>query len=494
MTVRRILFASGAANLGGLQSSTHSRMLALKNLGIHSEKLFLKTGAGAGTYADVPLHITRRRSEMVRIMAAGNFDAVSMINRTDLLPALRAIGYRGRILFEVRGKAKHALKVLPTLQSTHVGAILVISRYVRDLVEPVVRDKSIPIRVLYNAVDTNLFRPLLYVNRKLIPYADDANRRPIILWVGRLSRNKNYTAMLDIAQLLQHEVPRPIFWVISDTRAKDGRSPFRAAVKERGLQQHVRLFECVPHRHMVHFYNLVGRSGGCVLSTSRSEGYQNSLLEAMACGVPVVSSAVGGNVELIEDRVTGRLYTLDQPQEAAEALSELLHYPTLRQAYTKESLKWVRREHAPEAHARRFLELLESTPILHLKPPATRSRAPKPRRIRSFRKPARPNKPTTLGKAKAAKAAPKRKRTYNTKRTRHRPLSTGRHSSTRRELTPLPPGRTRKPIRKFRGSATAVNPTVTLRSATAKKGGSTGLLGQRRRPQRVITAQPRHRT
>lgn len=364
MTIKRILFASEAANLGGLQSSTHARIAALKSLGIISEKLFLKSGAGKKTYSDVTVHITNKRKKMVEILQTGKYDAVSMINRIDLLPVLRDIGFQGRVLFEVRGRSKNAIQVLPKLMANQVGGIIVISHYVKRLVHRYLRSQHIPVHVVYNAVDTELFRPLKQINRQVIPCADDARKRPIVLWVGRLSENKNYVEMLEIAKLLQQEPPQPTIWVVADTKAKDNRKKFWREVRRCGLQEHVRLLQCIPHRSMVHIYNLVGESGGCVLSTSKSEGFQNSLLEGMACGVPVVSTAVGGNVELIQDNVNGRLYPVGKTMQATRLLLELLREPKRRQAYVKAGWQRVQLHHTPAQHANNFVTALESTRIL----------------------------------------------------------------------------------------------------------------------------------
>lgn len=364
MKTQRLLFASGSANLGGVQSSTHVRIRALAARGIVAEKLFLKSGAGRDTYVDVRTHITQRRRQMEQLVRRGRFDAISMINRIDLLPTFRRTRYRGRVLFEVRGRAKHALKACRKITGRDVGAIVVISDYVRELVARKLRAKDIPIYVVHNAVDTELFRPLLRAEAHFVPFAGDAWERPIVLWVGRLSVNKNYEEMLHIARLLvkggRHA---PYFWVVGDTRVSKRTAHFMQLVRELGLEDDVRLLSCVPHRHMVHVYNLVARSGGCVLSTSRSEGFQNSLLEAMACGVPVVSAAVGGNVELVEDGVSGRLYALGSPREGAAYVEKILGDARLRAIYGAAGLARVRAHHTPADHAKAFLRVLEETRV-----------------------------------------------------------------------------------------------------------------------------------
>jgi sugar transferase (PEP-CTERM/EpsH1 system associated) len=66
---------------------------------------------------------------------------------------------------------------------------------------------------------------------------------------------------------------------------------------------------------------------------SRNEGIPYTILEAMAAGVPVVASRVGGNPEVVEDGVTGRLFPSGDEAALAEALSGYLAAPELRAAH-----------------------------------------------------------------------------------------------------------------------------------------------------------------
>ena len=62
---------------------------------------------------------------------------------------------------------------------------------------------------------------------------------------------------------------------------------------------------------------------------SRSEAFPNAVLEAMAAGLPIVASGVGGVGELIEEGQTGMLVPPDDPGRLADRLSALMAEPAL---------------------------------------------------------------------------------------------------------------------------------------------------------------------
>lgn len=76
---------------------------------------------------------------------------------------------------------------------------------------------------------------------------------------------------------------------------------------------------------------------------SRAEGISNTILEAMATGVPVVATDVGGNSELVDDGVTGFLVSRESPKEMANALVRYINEPALRVQHAKNA-----REHSEQ--------------------------------------------------------------------------------------------------------------------------------------------------
>jgi sugar transferase (PEP-CTERM/EpsH1 system associated) len=71
------------------------------------------------------------------------------------------------------------------------------------------------------------------------------------------------------------------------------------------------------------------RALDCFVLPSRGEGISNTILEAMACALPVVATRVGGNAELVEDGLTGRLVPAADPAALAQAIVNYFENSTL---------------------------------------------------------------------------------------------------------------------------------------------------------------------
>jgi glycosyltransferase involved in cell wall biosynthesis len=87
---------------------------------------------------------------------------------------------------------------------------------------------------------------------------------------------------------------------------------------------------------------------------SLQEGYSNALLEAMASACPVVATAVGGNVELVEDGVTGVLVAPSDPQALADAMLRMLGDPSQAGVMGRRARATVRARHDIVAVVREY--------------------------------------------------------------------------------------------------------------------------------------------
>jgi glycosyltransferase involved in cell wall biosynthesis len=102
------------------------------------------------------------------------------------------------------------------------------------------------------------------------------------------------------------------------------------------------------------------RSFDIFVLPSRSEALSNSLMEAMACGCPVVASNVGGNPELVDDGARGLLFEPGNPQALAGALRRLMEDPDLARSFASNAEAFIREGFSRAVAAARMGEIYGS--------------------------------------------------------------------------------------------------------------------------------------
>jgi glycosyltransferase involved in cell wall biosynthesis len=145
----------------------------------------------------------------------------------------------------------------------------------------------------------------------------------LLTYTGRLSRGKGLLPLLQVWQQVAPRHPRArLVLVGSGDRSFDGCEPeLRAYVEQNGLGA------CVTFTGQVE--NVVDylRASDLFVLSSRAEGFGLSLAEAMAVGLPCISTAVGIAPELIPSRDSGWLVAVDDAQALRGAIEEALDSP-----------------------------------------------------------------------------------------------------------------------------------------------------------------------
>lgn len=98
---------------------------------------------------------------------------------------------------------------------------------------------------------------------------------------------------------------------------------------------------------------------------SLAEGISNTLLEAMACSLPVVATNVGGNVELIEQGCNGSLFPVADTSALAQCLADLMDSPNERHRMGKNGREKVRQEFDWNRTVNEYMDVYDS--LLNLK-------------------------------------------------------------------------------------------------------------------------------
>ena len=194
------------------------------------------------------------------------------------------------------------------------------------------------IEVLYNAVDLGRFA--LPEQRGLREQLGAGEARPLVLTPARLNKQKGHSVLLEaIAQ-----VPDAVF-------ALAGEGPERPALE--ALAARLGIADRV--RFLGYRTDIPRLLGACDLFALPSlyEGSSLAVLEAMAAGRAVVSSAIGGTDELIEDGYSGLLVPPGDAAALASALRRLLGDRELRETFAARARERVKRDLTREPMAHR---------------------------------------------------------------------------------------------------------------------------------------------
>jgi glycosyltransferase involved in cell wall biosynthesis len=126
-------------------------------------------------------------------------------------------------------------------------------------------------------------------------------------------------------------------------------------VSELGLTRRVRFAGWVSREHIADHY----RSADIFVTATTWEGMPNTVLEAMACGLPIIGTQASGLRELVCDGVNGYLVPMRDPAAMAEALARLIDNGYERRRMGRESRKRAEREFAWEYIAKQYVKVYE---------------------------------------------------------------------------------------------------------------------------------------
>ena len=221
-------------------------------------------------------------------------------------------------------------------------AVIANSQGLRDLAQPLLPTK--PIGVIPNAIDGTVFGP----NGAADPRGNGSASAIRVLAVARLIERKGLEDLLHAMALLRRTQ-------LELTVQGWGRSGERLQELAVSLGIHHRVtFAGFKQRHLL---PKVYRAADIFVLPSHSESCAMALLEAMACGLPVVATEVGGTRELVSQDVNGYLVPPWEPRALADALARLAADSTLRRNMGERNAQMIQQSYTLQTMTAQYLNV-----------------------------------------------------------------------------------------------------------------------------------------
>jgi glycosyltransferase involved in cell wall biosynthesis len=216
--------------------------------------------------------------------------------------------HRGDVLEEpYRNPLYYWLQVITLKKATHIIAV---SREIKDILISQLRVEACKISVISCGVDTSFFKPLKDKQkiRKKLRLPED---KDIVLFIGSLSYRKGIDVVFECAKRMQE-----ILFILIGNWEK--RTYHKLLEK---IPPNCRIVGAISPAEIPWWLN----ASRVFLLPTRSEGTPVSLLEALACGVPAVTSRVGGIPEVMENGKTGWMISIEEIDAIISKIKELLN-------------------------------------------------------------------------------------------------------------------------------------------------------------------------
>ena len=180
------------------------------------------------------------------------------------------------------------------------------------------------IYVIYNGVNTNLFKPGL--NERF------RKGTPQYLFVGNLYEHKKVEELILALKKLVKTYPKAHLQIVGEgyTYAK-----LENCARRLNLQKHMSFAGFVPHSELPYYYS----SCDVYVTASRCELFPLPLLEAWACGKPAIASTISAHIELIYKSKAGIMYVLGDIDDLAQKMVYAYEYSS---RYTNSALRFAK--------------------------------------------------------------------------------------------------------------------------------------------------------
>lgn len=194
--------------------------------------------------------------------------------------------------------------------------------------------------------------------RQQSPRCRSHNEPMRLLYAGRLEANKGPdVAIKAVEHLVKVRGHRNVCLDLVGDGQSDYVDKLKQLITSSGLQDVVRLAGFWPRSELVHHY---AQYDLLLFTTPRWEGFGTTIVEAMAQGLTVIASDIGGPRDIIEDGRNGLLVAPNEPIELADAIEKIISAPSLAAELGSAAIRTVRQKYTRDSVLDQYETFLES--------------------------------------------------------------------------------------------------------------------------------------
>lgn len=198
--------------------------------------------------------------------------------------------------------------------------------------------KSEKIEVIHNGIDTDLF----------VPARESCFDKKNLLWVGRYANGKGLDYLIDAFSILKTRHPAVTLTLVGKGPEKDH---ITQKIRNLNLEGSIIMKDFVPNSKIVSMY----QNSSIFVLPSLEEGVPRTILEAMACGIPVVCSRLPQLVDIVEG--CGLLVPIKDSQALADSISKVLSDSSLAEEFRENGRRNVVENHSWKDTVKKTVQL-----------------------------------------------------------------------------------------------------------------------------------------
>ncbi|WP_422107354.1 glycosyltransferase family 4 protein [Winogradskyella sp.] len=217
------------------------------------------------------------------------------------------------------------------------------------------------VKYVYNMIDTEIFKPSL--NQK---------KQHEIFFMGHLSKAKGYYDIIKAMPDIIESFPNVVF-TFAGTRLNEERNVFNDYTNKRpiAIENNLEQSEADVKEKFADNYNYVGiineeqkieqfSKSQLFILPSFSEGFSMSVLEAMAMGLPVVTTPVGALEDIIKDNFNGVLVKPNSPNDISRAVKKILGHTQLIEEYGRNNVHQVSENYSVNVVVKEYVKIFNN--------------------------------------------------------------------------------------------------------------------------------------